>query len=573
MKNTRRISAFVASVLAVACMAAPMTQFTAEAKDVYVTSTDNATHTYTAYQIFTGTYNADNGLTVTGWGTGIDSAALLEDTAFKGLQLNDDNDASTTDTMSGFIGAKKDAATIAQAFEKVKNPSALSEVLAKYRKGDGTALSQTSENPTTLDVGYYIVVDSYTVNTSTPTNDALSEFILKVSDNTTDALEITTKKSIPSVVKKVEENTDVVDYTYTDTNGTQTDANYNDVADYCMGDAVSFKLYGTIPSTIDSYTNGYKYVFHDTLASQFTPPLESDVTVKIDGVAAVGAVVDVTGNEITVTFDNIKKGNTVKATSIVTVEYDAVLNQNAYIGQPGQQNVVDLEYSNNPEWDGTGTPTTDFTPEDKVIVFTYELDTTKQDAATQKKLAGAKFKLANALTGGNYAKLTPVFANEGDTTTDTYKFNGWDTEGTGTEITTLESGVFKIQGLDEGTYYMEETEAPDTYNKIADRIALTITANTLDGAVVTDPVENRQAWNGVAESALNKLELSVGGATASGNTDGTTYGVVAHTVNNSKGTSLPSTGGIGTTIFYVGGGILAVGAGVLLVSKKRMSNK
>lgn len=118
--------------------------------------------------------------------------------------------------------------------------------------------------------------------------------------------------------------------------------------------------------------------------------------------------------------------------------------------------------------------------------------------------------------------------------------------------------IFKVIGLDAGTYYLKETKAPEGYNSLKDSIQLTITATTA----------NDQEWNGTASNALTELNLTVGGTISNGNI---TTGIVSTTVENNKGSILPSTGGIGTTIFYVIGGILMVGAGVILVSRRRRS--
>lgn len=111
-----------------------------------------------------------------------------------------------------------------------------------------------------------------------------------------------------------------------------------------------------------------------------------------------------------------------------------------------------------------------------------------------------------------------------------------------------------ISGLDAGTYYLEETKAPTGYNLLADPIK-------------TATIKDNDGVPGV-ENALEKLEITVGEKTEAGNAS---TGIVNTTVQNNKGATLPETGGIGTTIFYVVGGLLTVGAVVLLVTKKRMS--
>lgn len=295
------------------------------------------------------------------------------------------------------------------------------------------------------------------------------------------------------------------------------------------------------------------HVFHDTLSKQFDAPAEGNVSVKIDGTDAVGATVSVdsTTNEITVTFNDIKAENKITKSSIVTVEYNAVLNSSAVIGLNGQENKVYLTYSNNPNWTGTGTETPDDkgkTPEDKVIVFTYELDTTKVDGNDNTiKLENAKFILSRktAANADEYAKVTDG------------KLTGWTTtKGDATELVSGTDGLFKVAGLDSGTYYLTETQAPSGYNTLTDPIKVELTATTV----------NNQTWDEVAASALT--ELSVKADEVAGTVD-EKKGIGSITIANNKGSSLPSTGGIGTTMFYVGGGVLVAGAGVILITKKR----
>ena len=123
------------------------------------------------------------------------------------------------------------------------------------------------------------------------------------------------------------------------------------------------------------------------------------------------------------------------------------------------------------------------------------------------------------------------------------------------------NGLFKVAGLDDGTYYLHESKAPAGYNTLANDVELTIAATTV----------NDQNWtSGTASDALTALKITAGGAT----TDGTlSTGTVSATVTNSKGATLPSTGGIGTTIFYVVGTALIVVAGVMLVVRKRMADR
>lgn len=543
MKKTRRFASLATAAILAACAVVPatMSALPVSAQTVTITqATGNAEadHTYSAYQIFKGTV-VDGALTGIDWNKDIvNDGALL--TALKGDTQLGKYFANCTSAaeVAAALNAKVAGTEEGTETSVFANNGALTQHFAELVKANlkdnVTASATSAKNGTSAELsitadGYYLIVDD-TANLQTG---AYSRYILTTVDADSDTtLSIAQKASSPTVVKKVKENTDVDDYTYTDARGSQTDKDYNDVADYNIGDAVPFKLYGTMPSTIGDYEH-YRYIFHDTLGTQFTAPAVGDVTVKVDGKNAVGATVAIAGNEITVTFADIKDGNTITASSVVTVEYSAVLNKTAQIGLSGQENAVKLEYSNDSYWDGSGTPTTSKTPEDKVIVFTYELDVTKQDSVTDKKLKDAEFNLKNA--ADKYAKVD-------------------------------ENGLFKVIGLDDGTYTLTETKAPTGYNLLNAPVTLKLDATTANG----------QNWDVFdATKALTDLTLTVDtGAAQPAKTPGEgdsfgKYGVVETTVLNTSGSSLPSTGGIGTTIFYVAGGVLVVGAGVLLITKKR----
>lgn len=557
MKNTkraRRAAAFAAAVVMAACAAIPMSSsFSASAEGSISISNTATGHTYEAYQIFDGVLNADKVLSNIEWGTGIDSAKtddLL--TAIKAITITTEDGATTP------FAACTDAKSVAKVLSDA-NASFDADITKQFASVVGQYLSDTHTDSTQgtgiydishLDDGYYLVKDKD--DSLNDVDDSKTRYIVQVLDNKTD---ITPKSSKPEVIKKVKENTKDVTatgQTFAGKDNYDVGTSYNDVADYCIGDAVPFKLYGTMPDTIDDYSK-YKYVFHDTLSKQFDAPAEGNVSVKIDGTDAVGATVSVdsTTNEITVTFNDIKAGNTITKSSIVTVEYNAVLNSSAVIGLNGQENKVYLTYSNNPNWTGTGTETPDDkgkTPEDKVIVFTYELDTTKVDGNDNTiKLENAKFILSRKTAAGadEYAKVTDG------------KLTGWTTtKGDATELVSGTDGLFKVAGLDSGTYYLTETQAPSGYNTLTDPIKVELTATTV----------NNQTWDEVAASALT--ELSVKADEVAGTVDAS-KGIGSITIANNKGSSLPSTGDIGTTMFYVGGGVLVAGAGVLLITKKR----
>lgn len=567
MKNTkraRRAAAFAAAVVMAACAAVPMgSSFSASAAgnnsitiDGFNTTenNDNGTHTYEAYQVFAGQY-AGGALGNITWGSGVDGDAIVADlanatgdlAAFKGL----DSAKAIAEELSNATDEE-----LANALGKDSVAKAFAALVGKHLKAtSGTYAGGKIDN---LEDGYYLVQDasnSPSDVTGANNNGAKTRFILKVAGGGN--VTVTAKSSAPSVIKKVKEDDKAV--TGAVKVGSYTaDAQYNDVADYCIGENVPFELISTMPSTYNDYTS-YFYQFTDTLASNFTLNTNS-IAVKVvnaDGETPLTAT-DYTvssqdeSGKFTITINDTKKIASIKKDSTIVVDYTAQLNSGAVIGLDGQENKVDLTYSNNPNYtgDGASTPNEDKgkTPEDKVIVFTYELDVTKylgdeHTKANAEDGTKAGFKLKNAAD-----KWATVDAN--------MKITGWvDDVTTATEVTTDATGIFKFIGLDDGTYTLRETTTPTGYNTMAD-LALTIGATTA----------NNQTWTGTANDALTAIKLTMNNTDTAGDVK---TGAVSGSIINQKGSSLPSTGGIGTTMFYVGGGVLVAGAGVLLITKKR----
>lgn len=510
----------------------------------------SAGHTYKAYQIFSGDLSGSV-LSNVQWGTGINDGALLS-------ALKSDK------TIGGKFSECTSAADVA---EKLATFETNSTDLDKFAAIVGEHLGETAvsfqynENErepeksnytvSGLSAGYYFVKDDKAVTG----NDASTKFILKLVKDTT----VAPKSDVPTVEKKVQENSDKYE-----ADGGYGDG-YNDVADWNIGDHVPFKLIGTLPEA-DVYNdyNTYKYVFHDTLSTGLTLDENS---IKVYYATAKNAEDDdrteIASTKYTVTvpgieesnkcsfeigFDNLKSVEEVSAPGFIIVEYTATLNQNAEIGLDGNPNEVYLEFSNNPNAGGEGDTGT--TPSDKVVVFTYELDVTKVDGAnTGTTLQGAEFKLRD--NRGKWVKVD----EDG-------KVTGWaDDEKDGTVLTSDSNGLFKVIGLDDGTYYLKETKAPNQYNELKDEIKLEIKATTV----------HKQDWDGLSASeVLEKLQLTVTiGTTESTNDGNETTGIVSTQVENNKGATLPETGGIGTRIFYAVGAVLMIGAAVILITRKR----
>lgn len=521
MRSLKKLIAFIASI----SMVLALVVTNVNAATVTVPSDGILKdHTFTAYQVFSGR-EEDNVLSDVRWGSGIDSNAFL--------------DALKADTTYGsFFTNCNDAAGVAKVLGNNNTNGALANQVAKlaYANKTGTGTNLTN-GVNELDDGYYLVVDT---TQDVDKGGAYNAALLQVVGN----INITVKTDAPTVEKKVLE-----DDKYDKDGGYG--QGYNDVADYNMGDAVPFHLIGSVPDM--SRYDTYKYIFHDTLSAGLTLNEDSiKVYVASDKAGTnktevTGWTKAVDGQSFIVSFTDLKTVNDVSQEKYIIVEYTATLNQNAVVGLVGNPNTVYLEYSNKPDQSGSGdNNNTGQTPEDKVIVFTYELDTTKVDGQNNNtKLEGAEFKLRNA-------------KNKWVIVDDNGQVTGWaDTQDGGSKLTSDENGLFKVIGLDDGTYYLKETKAPIGYNLLSSEITVVITATTTNGQTWTD---------GQASSALTKLEVTADGTVGTGDTS---TGIAGITVANNKGSTLPETGGMGTTVFYALGAVLVVGAAYVVLKRKK----
>ena len=512
MKHIKKLASLLLALVMVLSLA--VTAF-ADEPTTYSITINNSTagHTYEAYQIFTGdlaTNEAGNKvLSNIVWGSGVSEAGqtALGDAAAKAETLKTEADA--------------------KAFAKAVAPYLTTAAGSANTVTDGKYVISG------LAAGYYLVKDQD--GSLTGDADAYTEYIIKVVSDTT----ATPKSSVPTVEKKVKDTNDSTGVT----------SDWQDSADYDIGDSIPFQLKATLADNVSSYTT-YKVVFHDTLSKGLT--YNNDAKVYIDGTETNGFTVTATVNAdgtttLTVSCDDVKAlgaGNS----SVITVEYTAKLNENAVLGSAGNPNEVYLEYSNNPNKSEEGNNETGETPKDVVIVFTYKTIINKVDSEN-KPLTGAAFKLEKLIKGKDGAA---------DTWTTVKEF-------TVDETTTS----FTFSGLDDGQYKLTETKTPAGYNTIDpiyfvieathDETADAPTLKTLN-AYLTDANGNKQTEMKDGESVnidLGTVDLTAGSITT--------------TVVNKSGAQLPETGGMGTTIFYVLGGVLVLAAVVLLVTKKRMS--
>lgn len=513
-------------------------------------------HAYTAYQILSGTQATSGGaLGDAEWGTGIQSddflKALQADTTIKSY-FKDVTDAK------GFAVALSNTTNFPH---DGANTRLVAKIAMKHTKGTGTALAAGSS--TQLDKGYYLIVDS-TTDGQTVYNPA----VLAITSD----IEIKDKTDVPTLEKKVQENKKDA------TGDTAYGSKFNDVADYNIGDEVPFHLIGSVPDMSQYET--YTYKFTDTFDKGFDAvdtsnvkvylsndkkldlegeSVDTDITSYFSGTngsiqytPATEAQGETAGTKATLTVStkDLKKAATYskEQPQYVIVSYTAKLNANAKIGLPGNVNEAYLTYSNKPDQSGQGeNQPTGNTPEDKVIVFTYGLDVTKVDSKnTETKLKDAEFELKNS--DGKWATITDG------------KVTGWTTtKNEGSVLKSDAEGNFKVTGLDDGTYTLVETKAPAGYNLPADGFTVTLKATTA----------NNQTWNGTANTALTGLAVKVDQTDGTGNVD---TGLGAITIKNTQGSSLPSTGGMGTVLLYVAGIAVFVLAGATLVMALRRRN-
>lgn len=396
----------------------------------------------------------------------------------------------------GIIEVKPETATdatFAADFAK-----AAKEAIDSVHAADYEATATTSTLTKTVPLGYYLVVPEGW--------DGVNPVVCSLGTTNPDVI-INEKNGKPTIEKKVKEGSD-----------------FGDTNDAAIGDYVEFQL--TI-NVVDGTPSNY--VAHDTMSAGLTFVNEGAQSLKVTR----------NGDDLTSGYEVVAKGlgdgcafevkfkdDVLKTNDKVVITYWAQINEKAVVGTTGNTNSAILKYGTNGTAQGGQTTT---------YVWGFDVKKyTKGSDSSEVPLAGAKFQVKN---GGNVASF------KYDNAKKVYKFEGWDVADAAGLVKVVETpatGEIEFEGLDSGTYALEEVEAPKGYNKLDSAISFTI-----KGA--TDP---------------SKGQVSYG-------TDGT--GTIK--VLNNAGTTLPTTGGIGTTIFYLIGGGLMVAAAVLLIAKKRMENK
>ncbi|WP_276937164.1 isopeptide-forming domain-containing fimbrial protein [Faecalibaculum rodentium] len=493
---------------------------------------DNKTnHAYKAYQVFSGTQAPnDAALGQVEWGAAIDQTKVQ----------------SKLEGSDTFKSAKGNAGEVAKIL--ANNQSAADEfakIVSASLNTDAQGVDiAAGATEVTLDAGYYLLVDQTDTDGK---NDYKNLSLLQVTNK--GEIEIKKKNDIPSVDKKVQDETTENGQNVTDTDGFY----YN--ADHAIGEEFKFQLTGTVPANTMNLYDSYAFQFNDTLSNGVDFVMDTTEPTKLKGLSIMvtngddGTAVNktddftvgVSGKTLIISTNNLKDlvtNPSLKTTVVVT--YTAVLNDKAAVTEVGadktftENNKVNLEYSNNPNSDGSGKKGK--TQDETVFVGTYKLPNTKTDQ-DGKPLGGAKFKLRRG--EGSSAEYAVI--EDG-------KVTGWttlDNEPKTVITSDASTGDFSVSGLDAGNYVLVEVEAPAGYTKAADT-PVTITANHDEGK--TDKTKNTKV----------SVSLTVDSESAS-----------FVTVKNNKGGTLPETGGMGTTMIYGVGAVMVAGAAVFYVTNKR----
>lgn len=491
----------------------------------------NGTHGYSAFQIFKGVISKDNPtLSGVDWGQNITEPDIF--------LANLKNDPTIGEKFETAATAQEVLAVISQWSNSDDNSIAFARVVCSYLYPNADAKPEPVITDHTGGInipksGYYLIVDTTYFNPGDYYHAYNSFFLLNV-PQVPYVVPINRKVVKPTVEKEVYDNQDGAN-----------EAGFGSSADHAINEEFQFKLTATLPANPDrayDYYDEYMVTFCDTLSAGITFDRWDTVVINNGGadipIPAENYYSDASNQDLTLSIEDVKTcapGLNLNNGATITVTYTAHLNEKAYVNTAGgasnteNKNSVYLIYSNNPR----SSAFFDRTPESAVCVYTYQLNNTKyHDDDTQgNELEGAGFKLYSDADCKNEVELY----QDGE-------FYYPIKNATGKEAVEMKSaanGQFNVKGLDAGTYYLKETTPPKDYNACADKKIVISATHTEHNVILS------------GESNLNNKIIN----------------------KKAGGITLPSTGGIGTTLFYVVGGGLMVAAIVLLVTKKRMENK
>mgnify|MGYP000355778937 FL=1 len=494
----------------------------------------NGTHGYSAFQIFKGVISKDNPtLSGVDWGQNITEPDIF--------LANLKNDPTIGEKFETAATAQNVLAVISQWSNSDDNSIAFARVVCSYLYPNADAKPEPVITDHTGGInipksGYYLIVDTTYFNPGDYYHAYNSFFLLNV-PQTPYVVPINRKVVKPTVEKEVYDNQDGANK-----------AGFGSSADHAINEEFQFKLTATLPASPDrayDYYDEYMVTFCDTLSAGITFDRWDTVVINNGGadipIPAENYYSDASNQDLTLSIEDVKTcapGLNLNNGATITVTYTAHLNEKASVNTAGgasnteNKNSVYLIYSNNPR----SSAFFDRTPESEVCVYTYQLNNTKyhDDDNPNNVLAGAGFRLYSdkACTEEQEVKLYKEGAFY-------YPIKDATDKDAVEMMISGQDGQFNVRGLDAGTYYLKETKTPDDYSPCDDT------------KIVISATHDEHNVNLSGESNLNNKIIN----------------------KKAGGITLPSTGGIGTTIFYVVGGGLMVAAIVLLVTKKRMENK
>lgn len=507
----------------------------------------NGTHGYSAFQIFKGVISKDNPtLSGVDWGQNITEPDIF--------LANLKNDPTIGEKFETAATAQEVLAVISQWSNSDDNSIAFARVVCSYLYPNADAKPEPVITDHTGGInipksGYYLIVDTTYFNPGDYYHAYNSFFLLNV-PQVPYVVPINRKVVKPTVEKEVYDNDN------NDISSAGNNDGWGSSADHAINEKFQFRLIAKLPASKDNgraydYYKKYTVCFNDTLSDGITfDKLDKVEIANVDGgnpqvIDAANYTRTPNGSQsFKLSIDNVKTcaaaaGLNLNDGATITVTYTAHLNENATVNTAGGPNTTDnknsvfLQYSNNPRIDTS----LDYTTTSEVCVYTYQLNNTKyrDEVNENNKLEGAGFRLYSdeACTPEQEVKLYKK---------DNFYYpikDATDKAQDAVEMFSDEHGQFNVKGLDAGTYYLKETKTPDDYSPCPDK------------KIVISATHNEYNVNLSGESNLNNKIINI----------------------KAGGITLPSTGGIGTTIFYVVGGGLMVAAIVLLVTKKRMENK
>ena len=534
-KAIKKLLAALLAVAMVCAMAIPA--FAYDTKEDLDTK-----HEYDAFQIFKGDVSDDNTeISHVEWGKNIPHPEdflpkLRADSTLSSEFANADSLQKVLDVMKDWTTSDDNSIAFARFVCNYiyTDTNANREPVKKGGHTGGFELDEA---------GYYLIVDTSPFSDGDSYH-AYNSFLLKV-NKAHYHVQITPKVVKPTVEKKVYDNNDI--------GSTGENNGWGSSADHAINEEFKFRLIAKLPESENNghaydYYDKYSVIFHDTLSDGITYDRPDSVVIKSNGKTYVipndsskYTIGLESQNYLVVKIPDVKAcakdaGFDLNDGATITVTYTAHLNENAAVnGSADNKNSVRLQYSNNPRPDGEYWGyTPNYTPESEVYVYTYQLNNTKlAENEHGAPLKDVGFRLYSDADYKNEVKLYQdgEFYYPIKDATDKNK--------EAVEMKSAANGQFNVKGLDAGTYYLKETTTPADFTPCSVIPPVTITAN----------------HNG------NRVEFD--------------SSKLSTTIINKKagGITLPSTGGIGTTLFYVVGGGLMVAAIVLLVTKKRMENK